>query len=229
MTVAIGRVPAARTLHFGVCALLLGVGLLAPVPASATSIQFVGTTTGCFGAGCGTFTDIATNPTFGLTFDGIDPFDVTTAADGTASGIVLGSFTRGNVNVSSGLAPLPFTLQVAFSLPGDVSDAAVFASIAGTNPGGGGPLNVNFDNAWQTLSFSGPGGAGTFDFRVSGDPEVNKNGAATLFGEIRGVSYLTTQDVLPPQVPEPTSLVLLSSGLALAASRARRARARRRA
>ena len=51
----------------------------------------------------------------GLTFTGVDPFDVFTDAAGSATGIDLGSFDRDNVNVSDSTPTPYFNLLVTFS------------------------------------------------------------------------------------------------------------------
>ena len=229
MALIIGRVPGApHGTRVFASALLLGLALLAPATASASSIQFVGATTGCFEAGCDNFNETAMNSAFGLTFDGVNPFDVTTNETGDVTNILLGSFTRENDRVSDELTPLSFTLQVAFSAPDTFGAGPLFASITGTTPGGGGALNVDFSQDWQTLAFFGPGGNGSFEFRVLNDPQVTMNGSSSLLGEIRNASLSLTEDVAPPAaVPEPASLVLLATGLAVTVWRARHARVRR--
>ena len=87
------------------------VAVLMAASASASSIQVSGSTAGCFGAGCDTFGSPAIHGTHGLAFSGAD-FDVFTDDLGLASNLLLGSFARGNVNVSSSTGSVPFTLQV---------------------------------------------------------------------------------------------------------------------
>jgi len=206
---------------------------LTSTSASASSIQLIGEATGCFGSGCATFTDIASDSTFGLTFDGVSPFALTTD-DSEVLSVLLGTFTRDSINVSSDLAPLPFTLQLAFSSP-TAQNGIFVASITGWSPGGGGPLTVDFNPGWQTLSFAGENGEETIDFRVVNDRWVTKNGDSRLIGEIRNTAaafpggfdadVVGENRVIP--TPEPTTLILFGSGLAFTAWGARRANTRR--
>lgn len=204
------------------CATML---MASAAPAAATPIEVSGITSGCFGSACVPgWTD--NDPLFGLTFTGVDPFDAWTDAAGDASGILLGTLSRGNVNVSSSLSALPFTLQVVFDLPSAVGDGLFTALIAGTAPGGGGPLSVNFDNAWHLITYGDALGGGSFEFAVSGDPSVNKNASAPIYGTIRNASYTPSleQDETTSSVPEPASMLLFGAGMLLAARRMRRAR-----
>jgi hypothetical protein len=195
-------------------------------PAAATPIEVNGATSGCFGTSCVPgWTD--TNLLFGLSFIGVDPFDAWTDEAGDASGILLGTLSRGNVNVSSSLSALPFTLQVVFDLPSAGGDGLFTALITGTAPGGGGPLNVNFDNAWHLITYGDGSGGGSFEFAVTGDPSVNKNGSAPIYGTIRNASYvpIVEQDETTAAVPEPASIFLFGAGMLLVARRMRRRQA----
>src|SRR6266542_1274274 len=61
-----------------ICAVLMIAGLVVLArEAAASPITLIeGTTLGCFGSGCGAFIDGASDSTYGLTFTGVDPFDV---------------------------------------------------------------------------------------------------------------------------------------------------------
>ena len=182
-----------------------------------TEIQ--GSTQGCFGTGCGAFVDVATDSTYGLSFSGVSLFDAFTDSSGVANDIMLGTLSRANVNVPDSTTPLDFSLAVTFTLPlgiaGDPS-STLFAVIQGTNPGGGGPLDIDFDNAWQPLTFSNGSDAGSFEFAVLNDLTGNKNAGNAIFGAVRNLTFESnSEDILPAAaVPEPSTLILLGTGLA---------------
>lgn len=193
-------------------------------PVSASPItEIEGSTQGCFETGCGTFGIDATNATYGLTFTGVIGFEAFTDSSGVANDIMLGTLSRANVNVPDSTPPLDFSLAVAFSLPlGIAGDplSTLVAIIQGTSVGGGGPLDVDFNNAWQLLSFSNVSGNGSFEFAVLGDPELTKNGDRAILGAVRNLTFAASESVnAVAAVPEPSTLILLGTGLAAAIRR----------
>jgi len=198
-------------------------------------IDVAGSTLGCFGDGCSTFSSPVayTSEDYHLVFDGTS-FFVTTDASGASSDFSLGSMTRGGVNTDEDAPSLDFTLQVTFTLPTGISggQADVFtALITGTSAnGGGGPTPIDFDNEWRLYVFSSASGTGSFEFRVANDPAVNKNSTksgngAEIFGSIRYAAFTPVDEIetSPPanDVPEPASLALFGFGAAALAWRRR--------
>jgi len=195
--------------------------------ASASPItEIKGATLGCFGTGCGVFTAVTDDSTYGLTFTGVNLFDVFTDASGSVANVPLGTFSRANVLVPESTPPLDFSLAVTFSLPlgiaGDPS-SVLSAVIRGTSVGGGGPLDVDFDNAWQLLTYSNGSGTGSFEFAVFNDPDVNKNGSANILGAVRNLTFRPDSEPVTDTatVPEPSTLILLGTCVAGAIRRRR--------
>jgi hypothetical protein len=180
-----------------------------------TEIQ--GSTQGCFGTGCGAFVDVATDSTYGLTFTGVSLFDAFTDSSGSATDINLGTFSRDNDNVPDSTPPLDFSLAVTFTLPAGIAGnpSTLLAIIQAKNSGGGGPLDIDFDNTWQLVTFFDGSGTGSFEFAVLDDPRGNKNGEYDIFGAVRNLTFgPTSEDITPAAVPEPSTLILLGTGLA---------------
>ena len=224
-----------RAVHGAVIRAVLMIASVSAVAreASASPItEIKGTTLGCFGTGCGVFATVTDDSTYGLTFAGVNPFDVFTDAGGTATNVPLGTFSRANVNVPESTPPLDFSLAVTFSLPlgiaGDPS-SILSAVIRGTSVGGGGPLDVDFDNAWQLLTYSNGSGTGSFEFAVLNDPDVNKNGDGNILGAVRNLTFRPDSEPAneTATVPEPSTLILLGTCVAGAIRRRRTAATKR--
>ena len=163
------------------------------------------------------FNMTVSDATSGLTFSGVNPFDVLLPPGATTT-FNLGTFNRERTNVSSNLDPLAFTLQLMLTLPaviGTGPSTLFTSSIHGTTPGGGGPVVVNFNNAWQ--HFTSP--AGIFEIAILTDPELTKNNFAAVVGTVRNI---TLPDSRTTSVPEPATLLLVGVGLTACATPIRR-------
>ncbi len=186
--------------------------------AKADEVSFAGSTSGCFGAAC-----VPTSPTtlFGLTYAG-STFSGTTAGgfiafggDPTTNVNNFGVFTLANTNAT--YTGNTFTLRVTFTLPTGISGGAstqFTATLVGTTTStGNGGVNVNFDNTPILFTFSNATANGSFLLTIN-DVAINPGQAASITGFITSASQTT--------VPEPTSMLLLGTGLVGVAGVARR-------
>lgn len=208
-----------RLVGMAAAGLFLGAGSL-----SAQSLQFQGSTTGCFtnadfsAPSCpttsslavdkflgflgGSFNQMSSNSNPGFTGIGTDPSKPTSN---------FGYF--GVLSVPADYTGDIFRLSIAFQNPMNVSPDAVFEAVLFGNVGwrGDGGVDITFDSP-ATFSFSGPQYSGTFDLYIdnlSVQPTTLLDAnpvAVTGFIESHVTGNVTA-------TPEPGTIALMATGL----------------
>jgi len=198
-----------------------GAALIAPSSARADEVFFAGSTAGAFnGAAPGASATLLTLTYHNSTFAGTTSagFLAIGSAPTAANFNNLGSFTLGPDGGS--FVGNTFELQVTFTSPSGIASgnpvtitAIVLGNVGSDNNGG---VLFDFDNTVRTFTFSDGATSGTFTFQVN-DVSVNSGKTVAITGQILSATQTT--------VPEPASMTLLATGLAvMAAVRHRRNR-----
>jgi hypothetical protein len=201
-----------RSIKLAALALSVGAG-----QAVAQSMEFAGTTAGCF------YTTVVCNPTGGDQVGFLQyvagSFDQGTSSPGGVAAISgsnsnFGYFQLGNTTDS--YTGQKFLLEVLFtspvvSGPNAVFSAAVLGTVTNDDNGAGGGVTIRFGSP-QTFAFDGPDYTGTFTVKVNnvtvspGTLESNSGVPVTAFITTNITGQVTA-------TPEPATVGLFATGL----------------
>jgi len=192
--------------------------------AQADELTVAGSTAGGFNAQA----PGATNTLLGLTFNS-STFNETTSNNFLSLGgdpnpaaniNNLGSFTLANTTTTYN--GNTFNLRVTFTAPAGITGgnpatftASLTGSVTSGTPGGTGGVFVDFNNTPMNFTFSNAEASGSFTLMVN-DVSINPGRTASITGNIIGSQTAV--------IPEPTTMLLLGTGLAGVASRVRKRR-----
>lgn len=182
-------------------------------PASA-QLVFTGYTNACFYSGAPCTPESTNTNTTDVTGPLVyrnSTFSVTTAGGqaqiGNAPALPnvnnLGSFTLPTDVSVTNFAGQSFALNVFFTAPASVvpTNTTFMAALSGTISGNTGGVTINFDNTPKMFTFAG----GTFTLEVAD---------VFLTNTIAGTTVAVTGNLVATTVPEPSTYILMASGLA---------------